>query len=201
MASAAFPATAAGPASVSCPSCHLPLPGNLCNTAEDIRCPGCDRRIHAEAFPALFRPRAEGRKAETILEAGVSSCFYHEGKKAVVPCDGCGRFLCALCDLELNGQHVCPTCLEKSRTAPGPVKVNLEATRTVYDSAAMSLAVWPLLIWPATILTAPAAIACAIYSFFRPPSLVGPSRWRAIVAILIGLTQLGFWTWGLFFSQ
>src|SRR5690349_9939788 len=129
-----------------CPNCQLPLPGNLCNTTAPAVCPGCEKRIHADVFPAMFRAQAEGRPAEAILEEGVSSCFYHEGKKAVVPCDGCGRFLCALCDVELNQQHLCPTCVDKSRTKG--TLINLETRRTVYDTTAMTLALGPVLLFP-----------------------------------------------------
>jgi hypothetical protein len=158
---------------------------------DSATCPGCDKRIHADVFPALFRNLQAGRTGETILEEGVSSCFYHEGKKAVVPCDGCGRFLCALCDVELNQQHLCPSCVDKSRTKG--TLINLETRRTVYDTAALSLALWPLLIWPATIVTGPVAVACGVLSFFKPGSLVGRRTARAIIAILIGLAQIGGW--------
>jgi len=167
------------------------LPGNLCNTAKSAICPGCDRPIHADVFPALFRDQQPGRSAEAILEAGVSSCFYHEGKKAVVPCDGCGRFLCALCDVELNNQHLCPSCFDNSRTKG--TLVNLEAKRFVYDSAALSLAVLPLLIWPVTIITSPLAVGFGIFSFFRPGSLVGRKYVRGILAVVIGLGQMAGW--------
>jgi hypothetical protein len=188
--------------SVPCPNCRVALPGNFCNTSAEVTCPACDHKVQVWVYPALFRERATGRKAELIVEAGVSSCFYHEGKKAVVPCDACGRFLCALCDVELNGRHICPSCLDKARTAPAQGgMLNLETTRTVYDGAALSLAVWPLLIWPATLLTAPAAVICGILAFFRPASLVGRSSGRAILAILLGLTQIGFWVWAFFFSE
>lgn len=183
---------------VPCPSCRIPLPGNLCNTPGLVTCPGCDSQIHVDVFPAQFRGRSEGRKAETILEAGVSSCFYHEGKKAVVPCDGCGRFLCALCDVELNQQHLCPACVEKSRTKGN--LVSLETHRTVYDSAALSLSLWPLLIWPATILTAPAAVVLAILSFFRPPGLAGRRPGFAFAAIVLALAQMAGWIGRFFFS-
>lgn len=181
-------------ATLPCPNCLIPLPGNLCNTAQSVVCPGCDKLIHADVFPALFRSQTEGRKAEAILEAGVSSCFYHEGKKAVTPCDGCGRFLCALCDVELNRQHLCPSCVDKSHTKG--TLINLERNRTVYDTAALVLAVGPVLIFPLmgfTFATAPAAIFCGTFSFFRPGSLVRRGHLRAIIAVLIGLVESGVW--------
>jgi hypothetical protein len=176
------------------------LPGNLCNTAESVVCPGCDKLIHADVFPALFREQKAGRKAEAILEAGVSSCFYHDGKKAVIPCDGCGRFLCALCDVELNGQHLCPSCVDSTRTKG--TLINLERSRTVYDTGALLLAVVPIVLFPLagfTIATGPAAVICGVMAFFRPGSLVRRGRLRAISAVLIGLVQCGLWMKTIFF--
>ena len=183
----------AGP--IPCPSCRLPLPDNFWNATQVQNCPGCDRRVQLAVFPARLRIAPAVRLGETILETGVASCFHHEGKKAVASCDGCGRFLCGLCDLELNGRHFCPTCLDQSRTRGA--HLNRETSRAVYDRAALSLALLPMLIWPLTILTAPISVGCGICSFFKPGSLVRRGHTRAIVAILISLSQLA--AWGAFF--
>jgi hypothetical protein len=37
------------------------------------------------------------------------------------------------------------------------------------------------------------AVACGVLSFFKPGSLVGRRTARAIIAILIGLAQIGGW--------
>src|ERR1041384_5927116 len=99
----------------ACPHCQSPLAAVNCNTPKPIRCPFCQSLIQVEIFPALFKPIARGRAAEPDVIEGESSCFYHERKKAVTPCDICGRFLCALCDVEINNQHICPACLETGR--------------------------------------------------------------------------------------
>lgn len=176
---------------IPCPNCRLPLPDNFWNTPDAQICPNCDRRLQAAVFPALLRSPPAARSGETILEAGVASCFHHEGKKAVTSCDGCGRFLCGLCDLEFNGRHLCPTCLDQSRTSG--THVNLETSRIVYDRAALSLALLPLIVWPITMITAPIAVTCGVLSFFKPGSLLGRRPARAGVAIVIGLAQLTGW--------
>jgi hypothetical protein len=176
---------------VACPHCQNSLPGVLCNTGAVTHCPACDTAIHVEIFPAFFKPTGPGQKAETLIEEGVSSCFYHEQKKAVVPCDVCGRFLCALCDLDFNGRHLCPACLQSGKKK-GDLP-ELENRRTVYDSAALSAALLPLLIWPLTLITAPIAVILAIISFFRPTSLVSRTRIRAWLALVFGLLQVGGW--------
>jgi hypothetical protein len=176
---------------VACAHCRLPLPGNLCNAADAVRCPSCDRVIFADVFPAQFRDRKAGVKGEAILEDGVSSCFYHEGKKAVVPCDGCGRFLCALCDVELNQRHLCPSCVENSR-ARGR-HINLETHRTVFDTAALTLALLPLVVFPLTLFTAPAAGVCGVMSFYRPGSVLRRRPWRALFGIVLGVGEVIAW--------
>jgi len=142
-------------------------------------------------FPAHFQPAGTGAAAEAILEAGVSSCFYHEQKKAVVPCDACGRFLCALCDLDFNGRHLCPACLQAGKKK-GDLP-ELENRRTIHDSAALTTALLPLLIWPVTLITAPLATFLAIRSFFRPSSLIPRTRIRSWLALVLGLLQIAGW--------
>jgi hypothetical protein len=179
------------PVAVACPSCQNSLPGALCSTGSILRCPACDNVIQVEIFPAFFKPASSGQKAETLMETGVSSCFYHDHKKAVVPCDACGRFLCALCDLDFNGRHLCPACLQAGRKK-GELP-ELENRRTIYDSAALTTALLPLVLWPLTLVTAPLAIVVAVLSFFRPSSLIPRTRIRAWLALVFALLQIAGW--------
>ena len=173
---------------VTCPSCRNALPQSLCNTGAMAHCPSCDIMLQAEVFPVFFKGTAIGQKAETIIEEGTSSCFYHEKKKAVIHCDVCGRFLCALCDLDIGGSHVCPACADAGRKKGNVAE--LETSRTVYDSAALTLALGAFLVWPVAIVTAPAAIYFAVLSWMRPGSLVPRTRLRSYLAIVIALLQL-----------
>src|SRR5262249_55900822 len=117
-------------------------------------------------------------------------------KKAVVTCDCCGRFLCALCDVDFNGRHLCPNCLQAS---PALAQIpSLEKQRVLWDSAALSLCVLPIVIWPMTILTAPTPLGCAVYSFLRPSSLVPRTRFRAYAAIVLSLLQIVGWLFLIF---
>lgn len=179
---------------VSCPKCRTPLPEFLFNQGEPAPCPACDARVQVEVFPALFKQIAEGKAGETILVEGEASCFYHPQKRASLPCAACGRFLCALCDVELNGEHLCPTCLETGRKK-GKL-AQLETKRVLYDSTALLLAVFPLVIfcaWWASLVTAPAAIILAVYSWYQPPSILPRTRLRSWLAILFGLIQITAW--------
>ena len=173
---------------VTCPSCRNALPQALCNTGTLMNCPSCDITLQTEVFPAFFKGTVIGQKAETIINEGTSSCFYHEKKKAVIHCDVCGRFLCALCDLDIGGSHVCPACADAGRKKGNVTE--LETSRTVYDSAALTLAVGAFLVWPVAIVTAPAAIYFAVLSWRRPGSLVPRTRLRSYLSIVIALLQL-----------
>src|SRR5678815_2855123 len=82
---------------VCCTKCKATLLSNVFNLPDFTPCPSCQTPLQIEVFPALFRRFTPGRAGETIIEESDASCFYHPQKKAVVPCEGCGRFLCALC--------------------------------------------------------------------------------------------------------
>jgi hypothetical protein len=176
---------------VQCPKCRAWLLEGIFNQPELSLCPACGVPLQVEIFPALFRKINPGSSAEAVMVEGESGCFYHPQKKAVLPCDGCGRFLCALCDCQLNSQHFCPACLEAGRTK-GKIK-SLENQRTLYDSIALSLAIYPILIFYFTIITAPMALFVAIRYWKSPPSLVNRSKVRFVVAIIFALLQIAGW--------
>jgi hypothetical protein len=150
--------------------------------------------LQVELFPAFFRRFAPGRDAELVLVEGESSCFYHPAKKAVVPCDACGRFLCALCDCELRGQHFCPNCLEVGKQK-GHIQ-NLENQRLLYGQIAFALTVIPMAVIFGiyfTFITAPLALFVAIRYWKAPPSLVRRGRIYYVLAIILALLQLAGW--------
>ena len=88
-----------------------------------------------------------------------------------MPCGRCGRFLCALCDLDIGGRHLCPACvadgppLTTATTASGERTAGGELAneRFLYDRMALTLAAAPLLfLWPVTLFTAPVALFYAV---------------------------------------
>jgi hypothetical protein len=178
-----------------CTKCRSPLPPRALQEADHAQCPSCWTDLEAHVFPALFRTIQPGLAGETVMVEGESGCFYHPAKKAVVPCDGCGRFLCALCDVEFNGQHLCAPCLEAGRKKGRHHQ--LENQRTRYDLLALVLTGLPLLTligWPLIIMTAPAGIFVAC-RFWNAPGglLVRGNKWRMAAAILLGLVGLTLW--------
>lgn len=176
---------------IQCPKCRAWLVEGILNQPDFAPCPACGVPLLGEAFPALFRKAAAGPSAEAVMVEGESSCFYHPEKKAVLPCDGCGRFLCALCDCLLHGQHFCPACLEAGATK-GKIK-SLENQRSLYDSIALTLAIWPLIIPYFTIITAPMTVFVAIRYWNAPGSIVRRTKFRFAIAVIIALVEIALW--------
>ena len=127
-------------------------------------------------------------------EAG---CFYHPGKKAVTPCSACGRFVCALCDVALNGRHLCPACFEKGKSKR-KIK-SLENHRTCYDTIALMVATVPLLFYFITLITAPLAIYLTVRHWNTPSGIIPRTRIRFILAFFMAGLQIAGWI--LFFSN
>jgi len=174
-----------------CPECQTPIRESEINQLRFSPCSGCNSRLQAELFPAFFRTPATAQAAESVLLEGESTCFYHPTKKAILPCAGCGRFLCSLCDCDLNGEHFCPTCLEAGRTRK-KIK-NIERHRTRYDNIALSLVFFPMLVFYVTFITAPIAIVLAVRHWNSPPSMVDRTKVRYILAIVFASLQIVGW--------
>jgi hypothetical protein len=176
---------------IACPKCKAVLGAEFFNQPAWQPCPSCTAELRVEVFPALFREE-KGAAAEKIMAEGEASCFYHPEKKAVIVCDACGRFLCALCDVDFDGRHVCPACLETGRQKGKIAK--LQNTRTRHDRIALALAILPMVVFYLTIFTAPAAIFYALWHWRSPGSIV-PSwrRTNLIMAICIATLEVAGW--------
>ena len=174
-----------------CTKCGTPLPAETFNPVDLMNCPSCGRFLRVEVFPALFRENAVGQDGEALLTDSEASCFYHPQKKAVVACESCGRFLCALCDVEFHSQHLCPACIETG-DKKGRIK-SLEKGRLLYDDVAMGAAVLPLLFWPVTLLSAPIALFIAIRYWKAPSSVIPRSKLRMLLAMLFASLQILGW--------
>ncbi len=183
-------------AAVTCTRCGFVLNEPMFNQPDWTRCPSCASPLRVEVFPSPYETPSAAPNSQSIVSEGEASCFYHPTKKAMLPCEACGRFLCALCDVELNGQHLCPACLAAGQKK-GKLS-NLDHRRMLYDSLALTLALLPLLIWPFTLITAPAALFIAIRYWRAPGSVVQRTKIRMILAMFLALAQIvgwgvGFW--------
>lgn len=177
---------------VQCAKCRVPIPADGSNQGRFAPCPNCGTAVRVELFPAFHRPLPSGIDGEALVTDEEAGCFYHAGKKAVVPCAECGRFLCALCDCEIKGRHLCPACLDTGRKR-GKLK-ELENQRTLYDNIALSLAIYPLLVFYLTVFTAPMVLFLSIRHWNSPTSLLPRSKLRFLIAMALASLQIAGWT-------
>jgi hypothetical protein len=172
---------------ICCGTCSWPIPPEAWNRDDVFRCPGCRLRVEVVAFPAIERTRT-GPLPEALAADTEASCFYHPESRARVPCDQCGRFLCGLCELEIDGRHLCPVCFQTG-VASNQLEV-AETSRTMWDSIALATATFPvLLFWPAFI-GAPAALFLVIRRWNAPSSILPRTRIRFYLAALFALAEI-----------
>jgi uncharacterized paraquat-inducible protein A len=180
------------PAQVTCPACRTVLADAFFNQPDFAPCPQCAVPLRIAAFPALYRPIEAGSAGERLVIDSDASCFYHPQKKAEIPCDQCGRFLCALCDVPLGDRHLCPNCVESGRQK-GTLQ-SLTKRRIAYDTTTLMLGLLPLALgifmWFLFLFTGPAAIIVGIYGWKKPGSLLRKNRWRFVVGMIGGLIQI-----------
>ncbi len=173
-----------------CPVCRTPLRVLGLDGEEHGResCGTCTTPISYTLFPARRRTRRAVRVERSV--EGDSTCYFHPSNQAATVCDDCGRYLCAVCELPSeDGRRLCPPCVSASRK-----KTTAKADELVtYDDMALLLAVLPILMWPFTLLTAPATLGLVIWGWRKPRSLVRPNRWRLIVAGILAVLQIGGW--------
>jgi hypothetical protein len=177
--------------SLYCTKCQQPLPLFIFRKSDFRPCPSCGVKIWGIIFPAFTRGDSSSRSAQMLMDDTDASCFYHLQKKAEIACDYCGRFLCALCDIEMDGKHLCAPCIETGQQK-GRIKT-LESRRTLYDSVALSLSILPLLIFYLTIITAPIALYIAFRYWNAPTSILHRGKWRLIVAVLFASLEIVGW--------
>ncbi len=181
---------------LKCTKCAAPLAPEIFNTDQFSPCPSCGVPIRVEAFPALLQEITPGRDAEKLIIDDDAGCFYHPAKKAVVACESCGRFLCALCDLELNDRHLCAGCLEAGAKAK-TIKT-LETRRVLYDNLALSMAILSMVVWFFSFITAPIVMYLVVRHWRSPSSIVPRTKIRFVAAFIIAGLQLVGWSWAVY---
>jgi len=181
---------------VTCSKCQAILWPSQLPTGELTSCVSCGSVVMVEVFPAILHSHVV-TLPEPLLVENESNCFYHPTKKAAIVCEGCGRFLCALCDLEVNGRHVCPACLESGQKK-SKFK-DLENSRVLWDRLSFAVAVFPLLFLWTSIIGAPIALFLVWRYRKAPCSITGKSNLSFILAGIFAVLEIGAWTLALLF--
>jgi hypothetical protein len=165
-----------------CPLCGFDI-GMIENYSGWQSCPHCDKRVFAYAW----RVARQNNHASTAV-TDQATCFFHPEKVFQACCQRCGRFMCALCDLQLGAEHVCPTCFERGREDSGAAKAEWRYRDVLYDSIAATVGWGWILFWPTIIVAIPAVIFLHVKYRKAPRSYLIPrSNWRFWVAY-VGLT-------------
>jgi hypothetical protein len=187
--------TAAAPAhAIRCPRCALALEAAAFGGGATIECPACRSELTATFFPAFENPppAISTASGERALD-GEATCFFHPEKRASLACEGCGRFLCALCDMPLGARHLCPACLGSGRRA------ELVSHRVCWSRVTLLTGLLPVflgwIVWPFLIFTGLATIFIGLWTWKKPGSLVrGPRHWAAVLGLVGGLVQVGIFS-------
>ena len=170
-----------------CHHCDRPLAFEELNQDQWVTCGQCGTRGGYWVFPAYYRAIVEGKTAPVRAETE-ASCYYHPEKAASAVCEGCGRFLCSVCDITLGEAHLCTLCLQSGRTHTKASA--LENERLLHDSITLSIAILPILTYPLLVFTAPFALYRSIRYFNAPTSIVRSGKWRLIVAMLVAVLEI-----------
>lgn len=169
-------------------------PGTSPSTAGTTACPECGGSITPAAAPGGWQicpycskklsmgvwPVAQQKMNVVSAMPEQSTCFFHPEKAFEACCQRCGRFLCALCDLQLGAEHVCPTCFERGRadTRSGD-QAEWRHRDILYDSIAMTAGWGWIVFWPTVIAALPATIILHVKFRKAPRSYLVPrSGWR-----------------------
>jgi hypothetical protein len=167
---------------VVCGACSMRIPPANWNREFPAPCPVCGREVAVTVFPVALHP-PKTVPPEPVLTGQEASCYNHAANRAVAACDACGRFLCALCEIETSGGHICPSCFERRETPALHERVN-------YDSIALALVTLPMLLCWLPVITTPAALFFA-FKFWNAPSPVFPrSRWRLWLTAIVAVLQM-----------
>ena len=171
---------------VTCPSCNGDVAPVETKTGWQS-CPYCEKRLQIRVWAVV--------RQNTSAVAALSdqaTCFFHPDKAFQACCQRCGRFVCALCDLQLGAEHVCPTCFERGRADSGVEagKGEWRHRDVLYDSIAVTIGWAWILFWPVIVAAVPAAIFLHVKYRTRPRSYLIPRYgWRFWMAY-VGLAWL-----------
>lgn len=156
---------------VSCPNCSGDIA--LDETGSQT-CPYCDKQLQIRVWPIV----RQNTSAATAL-SDQATCFFHPDKVFQACCQRCGRFVCALCDLQLGAEHVCPACFERGRAGSEAGKAEWRYRDVLYDSIALTLGWGWILVWPVFVVAFPAVIFLHVKYRKAPRSYLIPrSGWR-----------------------
>lgn len=176
---------------VACPNCG----GDVAPVETETgwqSCPSCANRLQAWVWPVV---RQDSNAAAALSDQ--ATCFFHPDKAFQACCHRCGRFVCALCDLQLGADHVCPACFERGRAQSSAEnsKAEWRYRDVLYDSIAVTVGWAWIIIWFTFVAAVPTVIILHIKYRKKPRSYLIPRSgwrfWAAYVGLLWAPLLLG----------
>lgn len=176
--------------SLTCSRCSARIPVRAIAPHTVLACEKCPALLDTVIFPALYRAPDAGRAGERVVFDTEASCFNHPDRRAEVACEGCGRFLCGLCDVTYHGRHLCPGCI-----ATGGVATTEQGRLLHYDTIALGVFLLGMLMSFGTfglslLITSPCVLYLAIRHWDTPMSVLPRNRWRFMLAGSLAVLQL-----------
>ncbi len=178
---------------VPCARCQMPLQTRRLALNGTADCALCGTVNRAWLFPSSLTS-APLVHPESALE-GEATCYEHPDNRATGACGRCGRFLCQFCSVEFGGEMLCPSCVAGGSVA----SARLNPSLTMFDSVALILPLASLIFYPLTIAAAPAGLVLSAMKWKQPISPVRRNRWRFVLAILICVSMIVLWVWGIIY--
>jgi hypothetical protein len=171
---------------VTCPSCNGDVAPVETKTGWQS-CPYCEKQLQIRVWPVV---RQNTNAAAALSDQ--ATCFFHPDKAFQACCQRCGRFVCALCDLQLGAEHVCPTCFERGRADSGVEagKGEWRHRDVLYDSIAVTIGWGWIVFWPVIVAAIPAAIFLHVKYRKGPRSYLIPRYGWRFWAAYAGFTWL-----------
>ncbi len=176
-----------------CVYCSQPVrASDLSADGGAVKCVTCGRRSVIVPMPALVRDSAP--KPPPFADPpgeGEAACYYSPGRRATKSCSHCGVLICDIWSAQWGADTVCLKCLEHLKDKAKDRRFQTKITQ--WDNIALGLALVPATIafWFMAFVTAPAAVFVALWHWNSPRSIMPRSRVRLVIALLLGLLQVG----------
>jgi hypothetical protein len=176
------------PGTATCPGCR----GDVAQAATPNgwqSCPYCGKKLQISIWTVV-----RSNTNATVALSEQATCFFHPDKAFQACCQRCGRFVCALCDLQLGAEHICPACFERGRGNSGAGaeagKAEWRHRDVLYDSIALTVGWGWILFWPTIVAAIPTVIVLHVkYRKAPHSSLIPRYGWRFWMAY-VGLAWL-----------
>jgi DNA-directed RNA polymerase subunit M/transcription elongation factor TFIIS len=183
--------------SPSCVKCGHLIPWSAVSIENETICRKCGKLQDITLFSAIYRRLVENAPQAREALPEEATCFYYPEKRAQYVCSLSGRFICEDAATDWEGKKVSIEALLRLKKEENAD--SLKTSAVLYDDIALSVAIFPLIIWPLTIFT-PAIVYYYVFRYWGkgPTGLMRKSRWRYLVAFLIATLQWVFW--GFLFS-